>query len=207
MSDTVSKSEFAALIGVTPGRVSQYLKQGRISTAAVAGEGRNARIRVELAKADLRISLDVGQRFGNGLTTRLDAAQPATRSSNQRAEPPLASGIDQEIKEQKLEQIRRANRNAAIAAAIARGELMKTEDAKAEMTRIGLNMLAQMEGKLPDVASAIAAEYKLPQRDVLHFLRKKFLEVRRVRSEQIKQIAETIPAFVETAIIETGDEL
>lgn len=68
----VSKSEFAALINVSPGRVSQFIASGQISRAAIIGSGQRAKIDVERAKADLRLSLDVSQRLGNGIDTRLD---------------------------------------------------------------------------------------------------------------------------------------
>ncbi|MVA55958.1 hypothetical protein [Agrobacterium vitis] len=68
---SVTKGQFAELIGVSPGRVSQYLTEGKISPAALDGVGRNAKINVERAKADLRLTLDVSQRLGNGIDTRL----------------------------------------------------------------------------------------------------------------------------------------
>ncbi|NKK92383.1 hypothetical protein GFL95_14280 [Rhizobium leguminosarum bv. viciae] len=198
--ETATKGEFAILIGVSPGRVSQYLKEGRISAAAVQGNGRNARIIIERAKADLRVSLDVGQRFGNGLATRLDAATSISSLTKREAELPITSGIDREIKEQKLEQIRRANRNAAISDAMSRGTLMKTDDARAEMSRIAITMLSSMEGKLPEAAAAIAAQFKLPQRDVLHILRTKFRELRGGMAAEIHALAESQPETVETIL-------
>lgn len=203
-TDTVTKGEFAILIGVSAGRVSQYLKEGRISPAAVHGEGRNARIRVEQAKADLRISLDVGQRFGNGLGTRLDPSASRSAASARAIEPAPISGIDQEIKEQKLEQIRRANRNAAIADAMARGTLMKTDDAKHQMAKIASDLLAQIEGKLPDIATEIATEFKIPQRDVLHTLRASFRQSRAGMAKNMRDAALSTAETVDTVI--TVDE-
>src|SRR5690349_19821749 len=72
----VSKSKFAELIGVTKGRVSQYIADRKIFGDALVGEGRNAQIRVDLAKAQLRQKLDIGQRLGNGIDTNLNPALP-----------------------------------------------------------------------------------------------------------------------------------
>ncbi len=202
--ETVTKGEFAVLIGVSAGRVSQYLKEGRISQNAVEGEGRTARIKVEQAKADLRISLDVGQRFGNGISTRLD---PSSHTSAVRtSEPIVISGIDQEIKEQKLEQIRRANRNAAITDAVARGTLMKTEDAKAKMNKIASDLLHEIEGRLPEMATEVANKFKLPQRDVLHTLRASFKSSRSRMAADMRNAADGLPKEVE-AIIHADETL
>lgn len=53
-----SKAEFAHLCNVTPGRVSQWLAEGKTSPASIVGGGRHARINVQLAQADLRGALD-----------------------------------------------------------------------------------------------------------------------------------------------------
>jgi hypothetical protein len=77
---TVGKAEFAAYIGVSPGRVSQYIAEGKISGDALVGPGRASRIRVEIAVAQLRERLDPGQMTGNGKTTRLGEAAPVVIS-------------------------------------------------------------------------------------------------------------------------------
>ncbi|ANL02199.1 hypothetical protein AMJ96_CH00608 [Rhizobium sp. N113] len=196
--DTVTKGEFAALIGVSAGRVSQYLKEGRISAAAIEGAGRNARIRVNRAKADLSATLDVGQRFGNGLATRLEPTAQPSWVAPREADVPV--GIDREIKEQKLEQIRRSNRKAAIDEALTRGILMRTDDARAEMSKITAQVIQDIEGKLPEASAAIAAEFKLPQRDVLHLMRKTFLQLRGRLSAAYSSAARDLPEAVETLI-------
>jgi hypothetical protein len=49
----VSKAQFAAMRNVTPGRVSQWIADGRIEPNALIGEGRNAKINVPLASIQL----------------------------------------------------------------------------------------------------------------------------------------------------------
>jgi hypothetical protein len=56
-TDIVSKSEFARLLGVSRGRVSQWLASGQIGGDALVGSGRLARIRVAAAAARLNPSL------------------------------------------------------------------------------------------------------------------------------------------------------
>lgn len=215
MQGAVSKGEFAALIGVTPGRVSQYLAEGKISAKALQGVGRNAKIIVEQAKADLRLTLDVGQRLGNGIETRLDAAPIAAppaagvsaptldldaSASAGTTPPPRIGGLDEQIKQAKLEQIQRANRNAAKAEAESKGALTETEASRQAMTKVASSMLLVFEGGLTDFASAIAAEFKVPQRDVLHLLRREFRKVREAAAKQARKDAAEMPETIETSI-------
>lgn len=203
----VSKSEFAAMINVSPGRVSQFIAAGQISAAAIIGSGQRAKIDVERAKADLRLTLDVSQRLGNGIDTRLEAdapiLAPAQVAASQTTTLPIPAGLDHEIKQQKLEQIRRVNRNAAIADAQARGQLIESEQARAEMGRVAAGMLQVFEGGLTDFASAIAAEFKVPQRDVLHLLRKQFRQIRATGARQMQTMAIDMP---ETIAVEIAAE-
>ncbi|MBX5015940.1 hypothetical protein [Rhizobium lentis] len=203
----VSKSEFAAMINVSPGRVSQFIAAGQISAAAIVGSGQRAKIDVERAKADLRLALDVSQRLGNGIDTRLEAGEAISVPSQPvgNATLPLSAptGLDHEIKQQKLEQIRRVNRNAAIADAQSRGQLIETDQARAEMTRIAAGMLQVFEGGLTDLAAAVAAEFKVPQRDVLHLLRKQFRQIRATAARQMQTMAVELPG---TASVEIAAE-
>ncbi|ATN32894.1 hypothetical protein ACO34A_03645 [Rhizobium sp. ACO-34A] len=205
MEASVTKGEFAALIGVSPGRVSQYLTEGKITQAALVGSGRNAKIRVEQAKEDLRLTLDVSQRLGNGIDTQIDAGSQsvidAGNAAGAGAPPPLQqSGIDYEIKQQKLEAARRANRNAAISEARDRGQLIDTDTARAEMSRVASAMMDVFDGGLTDMATAIAAEFQLPQRDVKHIMRREFRKLRETAAKQMKTKAISLPEYSEVVI-------
>ena len=69
----VRKSDFAKMRNVSQGRVSQWIKAGQISGAAIIGEGRSAMIDSKLALVQLQERLSVNERFGlNGLNTNLD---------------------------------------------------------------------------------------------------------------------------------------
>jgi hypothetical protein len=73
----LSKSAFARAVNVTPGRVTQWLRAKQVSGRAVIGEGRSAKINLELAREQLKLRLDTDQRYINGLDTRLDDPAPA----------------------------------------------------------------------------------------------------------------------------------
>lgn len=201
MQEAVSKGEFAAIIGVSPGRVSQYLAEGKISASALVGIGRNARINIEQARADLRLTLDVSQRLGNGSETRLDPEPAPSFIGDAITTPPeVQRGPDHEIKLQKLEQLRRANRNGAIAEARESGLLIETAAAKAEMGRIASAMLEVFEGGITDMAMAVAAKFELPQRDVKHLLRGVFRQVRETAAKQMRDKAIEIDALSQTTL-------
>ena len=46
---TVNKSDFAAHLGVSAARISQYIAEGKLSADALVGTGRAARIRLDVA--------------------------------------------------------------------------------------------------------------------------------------------------------------
>jgi hypothetical protein len=73
------KGDFARMINVTPGRISQYIKARQIDGDAIVGAGPRAMIDAPKALQQLRLRLDDNQRASlNGLNTRLDGA-PAAR--------------------------------------------------------------------------------------------------------------------------------
>jgi hypothetical protein len=67
-----TKKRVCAAYNVTPGRVSQWIDEGKITAAALDGEGRSARIKVRVALAQLNRSLDIDQRRGS----RYHSARP-----------------------------------------------------------------------------------------------------------------------------------
>lgn len=222
----VTKGKFADMIGVTPGRVSQYIAAGQIGPEALEGEGRNAKIRVAVAVQQLKLRRDVSQSLGNGLGTRLDALPSPPTTGNAAPErpmpppalPPNEVGIptaptapaaapfsrtdllDEQIKRNKLEQIARANRKAAEDEAARAGRLTDTEGARQQMSRIAVQMLTVFEGALSDFAARMASAFKVPQRDALHELRGEFRNVRAKAAALYAQAAEALPPLIEIDI-------
>ena len=66
-----SKSAFARRTNVTPGRVSQWIAQGKIGQDALEGDGRGAKIKIDLALEHLRRRLSLVHSLANGLSTNL----------------------------------------------------------------------------------------------------------------------------------------
>lgn len=185
----ISKGEFARRRNVSPGRVSQWIAEGKISGAAIVGEGRAALIDEAVACAQLDRALHVDQRFGNGLKTSI-APAPEIEI------PPASSSVTDQIALQRLEQLQRANRQGIREEAVANGQLVDAAEARQVAGRETARLLTRLEGSLADFATAVAAQFKLPQRDVLHTLRQEMRKVRAAAAIEVRERAEPLPETV-----------
>lgn len=157
--ETASKSEFAAMCGVTAGRVSQWISEGKITPASLVGEGRSARVNVRAAVGELSAKLDISQSVGlNGLASRLaisklaatspSAATPRPEPDAVAALPPGGDGSGADLFDAPGEGGRDLPRADATAEAIAREKLRQQELRTAQMERedalqIGRYVLAE----------------------------------------------------------------
>jgi hypothetical protein len=190
--DVVSKSQFATLIKVSRGRLSQMIKTGKVYGDAICGTGHLAKIRVAVAVGQLQRTVDSSV---PNARLQLDGLAIAPNGDDQvlRAD----TSIDTDIKKQRLEQLSLSNDRARIEACAYNGCYTLTSDATRQMGRIGSQMINMFEGWLGELASAMAAKFSLPQRDVLHFLRSEFRAFRARSSENIRRQAQEIAEFVE----------
>jgi hypothetical protein len=195
----VRKSEFAVLRNVSPGRVTQWITAGHIGPDALVGQGRDARINVAVANAQLCERLDPSQRFGlNGITTRLDAPlPPPVPAISDPPPPPVIDSVETRIKAEKLRQAELTTRRAEEADRLSRGVYILAKSARDENMRIAAKLFEAFDGALADFASALAAKYQIPQRDSLHLLRS---EMRRVRERVAAEF--TLAAAAEPESIE-----
>jgi hypothetical protein len=187
--EIASKSEFARIIGVTPQRVSQLISEGKITPAEMLGEGRSAKIRVDQAMQALKLRLDAGQRNGNGLKTQLHAdvpaaapiavevqappeAQPAARSAS------VVDEIDLGLKKAKLEEAALRNERLQEEKKARAGTYVLAEHVRTETSKLASLILQMFEAGMAEIATEMAATYKLPQRDVIHMMRTRYRDVR-----------------------------
>lgn len=199
---TLTKGEFAKLINVSPGRISQYIASGQIGGDALEGTGRSARIIVEKAKRHLNTRLDVSQRVGlNGLATKVGAV--SDEPDLLKSAPPAATFqshadlVSDQIALEKLEQARMQTARARREEALAEGRFILTDEAKAEITRAVAMAYRVMEGGLADMATLLAGEFEIPQRDILHHLKRGFRDVRERAAQGFQQEMETVPDLVD----------
>lgn len=202
----VSKSDFARIAEVSPGRVSQWIAEGKIGPDAMEGEGRSAKIIVEKALAQIKLRRDVGQSLGNGLATRLDLAEPQTGGEDQPGRPVMPDRSDDvayQIQLEKLKDARRRNEREAVDEAVRQGRLIPAEDVRMQMSRLARQVDEVNGAMLADFATAIAGKFGLPQRDVLHLLRQVRNEKKASASQSVRdaigEIAEAVEFVVEEA--------
>lgn len=219
--EVVSKGEFARRRNVTPTRVGQWIREGKIGGDALVGEGRRAQIREAVAVAQLNRTLDVNQRYGNGLSTRLDVeassvaargpAGPASsgeafvdtgdgdRPADQLVVPPKPAlyGVNDQIARERLAQLQRANREAERQEAVAAGLLTDANAVRQEMAREIAKLMNSLDAVLVNIATALAAELKAPQRDVLHVLRGEYRKFRAAEADAVRAAAERQPQTIE----------
>lgn len=200
-TDICSKSEFARRRGVTPGRVTQWITEGKIGGEALVGEGRSAQIRESVAVSQLKTRLNIDQRIANGLGTRLTIEVPAPVKQADAASavvppPPAGDPIEEQIKRARLAGIEFDNRKKAEEEAARSGRLTDAEGARAEMGKLAVQLVTTFEGALAEFASSIAAKWQIPQRDVLHHLRGEFRKVRESAAALVRQQAAEVPALI-----------
>ncbi|PPD05784.1 MAG: hypothetical protein CTY36_06020 [Methylocystis sp.] len=207
----VSKSDFAAACNVTPSCVANWISRGKIKTDALVGEGRSAKINVEIAIRQLQESLDPSQRFGlNGISTRLDLIEPpapeparqAPRAAAASPAPPqsiepAAQSVEDQIKREKLRQAQLATARAEEQDRLSRGVYINAVAAREEMARIPRRIVDAFDGAIPEFAAAIAAKWQIPARDATHLLRAEFRRARSRVSQEFAALAAGDPEFIE----------
>jgi DNA-binding transcriptional regulator YdaS (Cro superfamily) len=194
----ISKSAFAEKVGVTPGRVSQWISAGKIQGEALVGSGRKARIRAYVAVEQLRTTLDVDHRVRASARAQLDGiSAPTTAEQVITPARPAISDVEQQIQAERLEGFRRDNRRKAEEEAARRGRYTLTDDAAKSMGRLAAMLIGLFESWLGELASKLAAAFGLPQRDVLHVLRTEFRLFRAAASTGLRREAVELPALVE----------
>lgn len=202
VAQVVRKSEFAKMRGVSPGRVTQWITEGKIGPDALVGEGRSAQINAPVALAHLRERLDVDQRFGlNGVSTRLDNPAPLLPPPGVAAPREITDSAETQIKAEKLTQAQIQTRRMLQEERAARGVYVRAEEARAEYARIAADFLKTFDGALVDFASALAGRFQVPQRDVLHLLRGEF---RKVRERAARKFADA--ASLEAEVVDDDDQ-
>ena len=126
----VSKSEFAEIMNVTRQRVSQWLGVRQIDGDALVGEGRTARINVEIAKEQLSSRLSVSQHLGANGKALLNGG---------------ASPIDTDIKSARLRQLMLSNERASADAALRAGIYVKADDVSQQFGAVASRLMTSFE--------------------------------------------------------------
>ncbi|MBQ4826568.1 hypothetical protein J4729_18755 [Leisingera sp. HS039] len=113
---------------------------------------------------------------------------------------PKADSVEDMLKRAKLEEQLRRNRIQATEEAAQLGKLVAADDAREQLTRVAGMMMQIFEGALTDFAAAMASQFDVPQRDVLHLLKSEFRNVRKTATMKQRAIAEGTPKQVNTNV-------
>ena len=193
----LSKSDFAAHINVSAGRVSQMLTAGIIGQDCLVGQGRSAKIDVAKAVKQISLRRDIGQSLGNGIGTQLTMPEePAAPKPNK------VDDLAQQLQQERLESERRKNRIAASEELVRQGQLVPADQVRASMTKLARQVDEENGAMLADFASEIASKFGLVQRDVLHLLRQVRNEKKAAAAERARARAAELPATVEIVVNE-----
>jgi hypothetical protein len=207
-ADLMTKGDFAAAIKVSPGRVSQYIAEGKIFGDALAGEGRAAKIRASIARQQLSKTLEPSQRFGaNGSAMRGSEAGAAPASILDRPEqaapqgtPPQREAEVDELAQLRLRRERVATEKAEREDMLEIGRYILAADARRQMTRAVNEAFKVMDLGLAEMAKAMAAEFGISQHDAQHALQRAFRAVRLKASSAFRDARDAEPQHVEDVV-------
>lgn len=186
--DLVTKTKFAEISGVSGAMVSLWIKRKKIYGDAIIGEGRAARIVVDVARQQLKRTLDLSQRLGANGKVKFDD------------DPETADTVEDEIKRARLEQLSLANEHARALREAQAGRYILADDARQRMGAIAGRMVGMFEGSLGEMATAVAGKPSLSSRDALHILRTVFRTIRERAANTEAGIAKALPAAVDDKV-------
>jgi hypothetical protein len=202
--DIITKSDFAALISVHQSRVSQYIAEGKIFGNAIVGDGHRARIRVSVARDQLKQTLDIDQRSGANARAQLEGISTGDGASQ--TDPPQPT-IDDRLKRERLEGLELANERMREERAHRAGLYIKADDARRGMGRVAADLMALFDSALPEFATAVAARSNMTSRDAAHVLRTTWHAIRERSSQREANSAASLPTFVAALAGDTPEGL
>ena len=195
----VTKSEAAAILGVSRPCFSQYLAEGKVDGPALIGSGHRARIDVDIAREQLRKRLEP-IRFigGQGKAKVIGNATTAIPCANDDDDPINRRCIEDDIKAERLAQLALGNQKLREEAAVRSGKFVLAEDVQQEIGRTASRILTLVESSLADFANAIMRDGAASQRDVLRTLRAAWREARIRAAKTNREAASALPELVES---------
>jgi hypothetical protein len=178
----VTKAEFAELMNVTRQRVSQWLSARQIDGEALVGEGRTARINVEVAREQLSARLSVSQHLGANGKALLNGG---------------TSPLDGDIKAARLRQLVLSNERASEDAALRAGIYVKADDVRQQLGAVAARLMTSFESAFMPMANAVVAGKAQTPNDVLKAMRSAWLEARAQAAKAHGDAALAMPSMVD----------
>lgn len=174
----VSKGAFATMLGVSAGRISQYIAAKQIHGPAIEGEGRAAVIVVETAMQQLGKSLDMVQRLAQSTgaqpSLHLPPETPAADQPAPSTPMPVAPAVDPDTA---LYNRSRAE-NAAIQTERSRrdleadrGRYVLKAAVEPGFSRVLTDIILSLEQALTDIGASLAKELGQDEKKITLALR------------------------------------
>lgn len=150
-----SKGAFAKRRGVSAGRVSQWIGEGKIPVAALVGTGATAQIDVAVAEAHLDRVLHPGQLLARA-AQQLQASAPAPDPMDQAG--PAQRDMALRLQELKLEEAEDARLERQRKRLREAGEFVPAEDARRAWAKQMAELVRAIDGWLLGLGQAVALE-------------------------------------------------
>lgn len=180
----VSKGQFAEILGVTAGRVSQLIAQRKLHGEALVGEGRSAQINVDVAEEQLGQSLDFVQRQAQAL------AKPASPTATITPEQQRIAAVRAETAEIELRKLRREEQEQ-------HGILVDAAAARRAWGRELSELVAAIEQWFPEVALDFERLHGIEHKTAATLLRQAFRGFREKRADLARNAAFGQPQMIE----------
>ncbi len=196
-SEVVDKSRFAKIIGRSPGRITQLIAEGKISGAALEGDGRSARINVTEAMRQLGLNLHPGQQLAQ--PRPIFAAPPPPETEPPPALRPSQSQAEKDQARYTAARADKAEYEAAAMRAQAQaraGTWVEARDAAAAFSRQLRQFVSEVDASLPVFAEALAADLGIESRAAVLILRRVWRDLRAKSAAAARDQAEALPAAI-----------
>lgn len=185
----MNTTELAKELGVTKGRISQYVSKGKLD-GCYTGDGRARRFNIEKVRAALDHRLDPGQMLGNGAGTkeRIRDQQPASAPPR---EGPLSQRDPDRYELARIQKVEEEARRLRRQNLLDEGSVVLADNAAREAARALSKELAQIEDLLKRGARSLADELGVDFKQARKVLLDLWREHRARRAEALKEEADT----------------
>lgn len=194
----LTASELAARLGVTKGRVSQYVSGGQLA-GCYSGDGRNRRFDVAKCAAALGKRLDAGQMMGNGAATKRtivdlmsqadDQEPPPRQPQRQRTDGPVAPTDPDRYELARIDKAEQEARRLRRQNAQEEGLYVLASEVDRQVARIVGQEVAEFETVLREAARAVADALGVEFKAVRKVLMDKWRDHRAQRTEVLNDQA------------------
>lgn len=191
----VTSSGLADRLGVSRGRISQYVAEGKLA-GCYTGDGRARRFDLGKCAAALDRKLDLGQRMGNGAETagairNLPLDQPAPRSTEANPFPTRADPEADRYQKARADIAEVKAVKERLALAESEGRYVLASEVELNMRRVLAAEIAEIESVLRTAAQKVAAEMFIDARSVRAILLGAWREHRANRADAAAERAVT----------------